>query len=128
MSETPWLAQPLFLVPLVALLGALVGSFLNVVILRLPRRLEHDWRQQAHDVLGKEVPAEDTPPDLVFTASHCPHCKHRLGARDNIPLLGWLDDGVVAYLLLQLAFKFVPPALMGALRSKVDARVRPRGG
>ena len=47
---------------------------------------------------------------------------------DFIPLLGWLDDGVVAYLLLQLAFKFVPPALMGALRSKVDARVRPRGG
>ena len=47
---------------------------------------------------------------------------------DFIPLLGWLDDGVVSYLLLQLAFRFVPPALMGALRSKVDARVRPRGG
>ncbi len=44
---------------------------------------------------------------------------------DFIPVLGWLDDGLIAYLLLQLAFKFLPPDLMSALRSKVEARVRP---
>lgn len=44
---------------------------------------------------------------------------------DFIPVLGWLDDGIVAYLLLQLAFKFLPPDLMAALRSKVQTRVRP---
>ncbi|MBP7453960.1 MAG: DUF1232 domain-containing protein [Ottowia sp.] len=44
---------------------------------------------------------------------------------DFIPVLGWLDDGIVAYLLLQLAFKFLPPDLMSALRSKVETRVRP---
>ena len=44
---------------------------------------------------------------------------------DFLPVLGWLDDGIVAYLLLQLAFKFLPPDLMGALRAKVETRVRP---
>ena len=44
---------------------------------------------------------------------------------DFLPVLGWLDDGIVAYLLLQLAFKFLPPDLMAALRSKVETRVRP---
>ena len=44
---------------------------------------------------------------------------------DMIPVLGWLDDGIVAYLLLQVAFKFLPPELMAALRSKVESRMRP---
>lgn len=44
---------------------------------------------------------------------------------DFIPVLGWLDDGLIAYFLLQLAFKFLPADLMAALRSKVEARVRP---
>jgi len=44
---------------------------------------------------------------------------------DFIPVLGWLDDGIVAYLLLQVAFKFLPPELMAALRSKVESRARP---
>lgn len=44
---------------------------------------------------------------------------------DFLPVLGWLDDGIVAYLLLQLAFKFLPPDLMSALRAKVETRVRP---
>ena len=44
---------------------------------------------------------------------------------DAIPVLGWLDDGLVAYVLLQLAFKFLPADLMSALRSKVETRVRP---
>ena len=76
-----------------AVFGLLVGSFLNVVILRLPARLQHDWRNQARDVLElptDNVVAETAPPDLVFTASHCPSCKHKLSALDNIPLLSWL--------------------------------------
>jgi leader peptidase (prepilin peptidase)/N-methyltransferase len=75
---------------LTGLLGLLVGSFLNVVILRLPRRLEHDWRSQAHELLGHALEAEAAPPDLVVTGSHCPACKHKLSALDNIPLLSWL--------------------------------------
>ena len=44
---------------------------------------------------------------------------------DTIPLLGWLDDGLLAYVLLQLAFKLLPAELHAALRAKVDARANP---
>ena len=74
-----------------AVLGLLVGSFLNVVILRLPERMTAMWRQEARDVL--ELEPEDAaplPPGIVREPSHCPHCKHRLSALDNIPLFGWL--------------------------------------
>lgn len=47
---------------------------------------------------------------------------------DFIPVLGWLDDGLIAYFLLQLAFKFLPPDLLVALRGKIDARARRPAG
>ena len=47
---------------------------------------------------------------------------------DFIPILGWLDDGLIAYLLLQAAFKFLPAELYSALRSKVESRTRPVTG
>ncbi len=93
MTDFSWVAEPAPLIALCAVFGLLVGSFLNVVILRLPARLQHDWRNQARDVLElptDNVVAETAPPDLVFTASHCPSCKHKLSALDNIPLLSWL--------------------------------------
>ena len=71
-------------------LGLIVGSFLNVVILRLPVRLEAFWQREARDILGLEQPDEPLPPGIVHEGSHCPHCKHPLAVHDNIPLLGWL--------------------------------------
>jgi leader peptidase (prepilin peptidase) / N-methyltransferase len=71
-------------------LGMLVGSFLNVVILRLPARMEHFWKRDARELLELPASDDDAPPDLVRRGSHCPHCKHPLAARDNIPLLSWL--------------------------------------
>ncbi len=93
--DIAWLAEPAWLIPVTGVLGLLVGSFLNVVILRLPRRLEHEWQQQAREILGQQ-PEQETapaPPDLVFKASHCMHCKHPLSAFDNIPLLSYLALG-----------------------------------
>ena len=77
-------------IALAAVLGLLVGSFLNVVILRLPERMTASWRREAREVL--ELPADDAPlpPGIVREPSHCPHCKHPLSAADNIPLFGWL--------------------------------------
>jgi len=78
-------------IALAALLGLLVGSFLNVVILRLPARLMHDWRQQSRELLELEADGTSSaPPGIVREPSHCPHCKHPLGPLDNIPLLSWL--------------------------------------
>ncbi|WP_353236210.1 DUF1232 domain-containing protein [Diaphorobacter ruginosibacter] len=45
---------------------------------------------------------------------------------DTLPILGWIDDGLVAYFLLQMAFRFLPPELLAVLRSRVDARGRAR--
>jgi len=74
-----------------AVLGLIVGSFLNVVILRLPARLMHGWREQSRDLLELPAPENETaPPGLVWEPSHCPHCKHKLGALENIPLLSWI--------------------------------------
>ena len=90
MSDFSWVAEPAPLIALCAVFGLLVGSFINVVILRLPARLQHDWRNQARDVLDiqtDDAAVETAPPDLVFTGSHCPSCKHKLSALDNIPLL-----------------------------------------
>jgi leader peptidase (prepilin peptidase)/N-methyltransferase len=77
-------------ITIAAVLGLLVGSFLNVVILRLPERMAALWRHEARDVLELEADASPLPPGIVREPSHCPHCKHRLSASDNIPLLGWL--------------------------------------
>jgi leader peptidase (prepilin peptidase)/N-methyltransferase len=71
-------------------LGLLVGSFLNVVILRLPARLMHGWRRDAREVLEIGDAGEPVPPGIVLQASHCPHCKHPLAAYENIPLVSWL--------------------------------------
>ncbi len=71
-------------------LGLVVGSFLNVVILRLPARMEYFWKRDARELLALEPDGEAAPPDLVRKGSHCPHCKHPLAAWDNVPLVSWL--------------------------------------
>lgn len=78
-------------------LGLLVGSFLNVVIYRLPVMLERDWRQQAREMLAGEVdtPVSSEPdPEPVFNLltprSRCPACRTPIRAWQNVPVLSWL--------------------------------------
>ncbi len=79
-----------FWIAAAGVLGLIVGSFLNVVILRLPARMEYFWKRDAREMLELAPDYEAAPPDIARKGSHCPHCKHPLAAWDNIPLLSWL--------------------------------------
>lgn len=70
-------------------LGLAVGSFLNVVIYRLPKMMEHDWHCQCAELRGEVIP-EQAPLSLAQPASSCPHCTHAITALENIPVLSWL--------------------------------------
>lgn len=82
---------PLFLTG-VFIFGLLIGSFLNVVILRLPARLEHDWRGQCRELLeitGSEDEANE-PPSITWSRSRCPKCGHAIKSYENIPVVSYL--------------------------------------
>ena len=69
--------------------GLCLGSFLNVLVHRLPRMLERQWQSECQLLLGL-APAEPQPRyDLLLPRSHCPHCTHPIAFHDNIPLLSW---------------------------------------
>ncbi len=92
--------EPAVLILLCTCVGLLVGSFLNVVIHRLPKMLERDWDSQAADLLeqrdmaepaGKlRDSAEKSPYNLVVPRSTCPHCGHAIRAYENIPIISYL--------------------------------------
>jgi len=82
--------QPALWLAFCALLGLLVGSFLNVVALRLPPWLAHRWRAQCREYLEAGETREEPPPGIVSPPSHCPGCGHRLRPWENVPLLSYL--------------------------------------
>jgi leader peptidase (prepilin peptidase) / N-methyltransferase len=80
---------PAAFIGLCIVLGLLVGSFLNVVIHRLPKMLELGWQQQCAELRGEQLPAHE-PYNLLVPRSACPHCHHPIGALENIPVLSYL--------------------------------------
>ena len=88
-SLTQTLADPSIFPFFRGLLGLLVGSFLNVVIHRLPLMMERDWQCQCADLRGEAIP-EGEEISLVRPRSRCPACGHSISALENIPVLSWL--------------------------------------
>jgi leader peptidase (prepilin peptidase) / N-methyltransferase len=116
-------------------LGLLVGSFLNVVIYRLPLMMETRWRRDCCELLELEAEQQEAPLNLATPNSHCPQCKVAIKPWQNIPVLSYLLLGgkcsncetpisprypiiemVSGLMTLSLAWFFdVSPALLGAV-------------
>lgn len=82
-------SSPLSFSILAGIIGLLVGSFLNVVIHRLPKMMEREWQQQCAELNGQTI---EVSPDynLVVPRSACPHCGHAISALENIPVISYL--------------------------------------
>ena len=84
---TPWL-----LWPVIAVMSLCVGSFLNVVILRLPRMMEAAWHRECAALQGTTPPEDASTATLTLATprSHCPVCETPIGALENIPVISYL--------------------------------------
>lgn len=82
------LQHPLVFTLVMLVVGLAVGSFLNVVIHRLPKMMEHDWQAQCAELRGETI--EPAHLNLATPGSRCPQCGHAIRAWENIPLLSWL--------------------------------------
>lgn len=83
------LADPYHFTAIAVVIGLCVGSFLNVVIHRLPKMLERQWRAECAELGDTDAPAEERF-DLVLPRSRCPSCSHVITAMENIPLVSYV--------------------------------------
>jgi leader peptidase (prepilin peptidase)/N-methyltransferase len=89
MMSFGWLAQPAVFPWAALAFGLCIGSFLNVVIHRLPKMLERGWRAECAELAGQPIP-DEPPYTLVSPRSACPACGHGIRAWENVPILSWL--------------------------------------
>ena len=104
-------------------LALLIGSFLNVVIYRLPVMMQREWRQQAKEILAE--PAENLPQgrfDLIAPRSRCPSCGHEISALQNIPVISWLVlRGKCAHCKAAIAARYPLVELVTAILTAIVA-------
>ncbi len=77
---------------LIGILGLLIGSFLNVVIYRLPKMMERQWAAECAEMAGSPLP-EASAFNLMQPRSRCPHCEHQIQWYENIPVLSYVALG-----------------------------------
>jgi leader peptidase (prepilin peptidase)/N-methyltransferase len=91
--SVPLYQQTLFLVTVAVLFGLVAGSFLNVVIYRLPRMMDRQWRAECAELAGTPAPAPAPAYNLMVPRSACPHCGHGITALENIPIASYIALG-----------------------------------
>ncbi|MFO1413073.1 MAG: A24 family peptidase [Burkholderiales bacterium] len=84
-----YLLDPAVALYVAAVVGLCVGSFLNVVIHRLPKMMERGWQEQCAELRNEALPAAPRY-NLVVPRSACPACGHRITALENVPVVSWL--------------------------------------
>jgi leader peptidase (prepilin peptidase) / N-methyltransferase len=81
--------NPVFFISLCTTIGLVVGSFLNLIIFRLPKMMEREWDQQCSELRDETIEPLPTL-NLAKPRSECPHCKHKITALENIPIISYL--------------------------------------
>jgi leader peptidase (prepilin peptidase)/N-methyltransferase len=89
MALLHFLSDPAVFTALALAVGLAVGSFLNVVIHRLPKMMEREWQAQCAELRGEPAPPRERY-DLATPRSSCPACGHRIGLLENVPILSYL--------------------------------------
>ena len=90
MFSFQWMTDPVAFTVVAGLFGLPIGSFLNVVIHRLPKMMEREWRAQCAEFEGREPATAEPTYNLAVPASACPSCGHKITAVENIPVVSWL--------------------------------------
>jgi len=116
--------QQVFLVTVAVLAGLAAGSFLNVVIHRLPKMLERQWRAECAELSGSTAPPPAARYDLVVPRSECPKCGHGITALQNIPLVSYVFlRGKCAYCDAPISLRYpIVEALSAALAGYIAWR------
>lgn len=83
-------SSPLAFVFSATIVGLLVGSFLNVLIYRLPIMMERDWKLQSREMLGLPIETTRESFNLILPHSSCPNCAHQIRPWENVPVLSFL--------------------------------------
>jgi leader peptidase (prepilin peptidase) / N-methyltransferase len=112
--------QPTVFLVFSVVFGLMIGSFLNVVIHRLPKMMEREWHNNCLELQGKDVP-EQTKYTIVTPRSACPNCGHQITAMENIPIISWLMlGGKCKGCKAKISFRYpLVEALTGALLGAV---------
>ena len=114
-------AAPDVLAILAGLLGLCVGSFLNVVIHRLPKMMELEWHAQAAELRGEPPPAHE-PYSIAKPRSRCPHCGTPIASWQNVPLLSYLVlRGRCAHCRAPIGIRYPIVEILGGLSAALAA-------
>lgn len=113
----------------VIILGVLVGSFLNVVIYRLPVMMEREWKGECAEMFPEaNIKVDDEAFNLVVPRSRCPQCNHLIGSTENIPLLSWLiQKGCCKHCGCKISKRYPSIELLTGITSLAVAFVVPFG-
>lgn len=109
--------HPVYSALLIAIVGLVIGSFTNVVIYRLPRMMFKQWQEECEAFTKESISQEKIEPlNLAFPASHCPQCKAKVRAWQNIPVLSYVFLwGKCAYCHTKISLRYPIIEMMAAV-------------
>jgi len=108
--------NPLIFIISVGIVGCIVGSFLNVVIYRLPIILKNEYKKDCFEYFHQMSPAESCKFNLITPHSHCPNCKTPISWWQNIPIIGYIMlGGKCAYCKTHIPWRYIVVEILSCI-------------